>query len=422
MSWCRRTQWLVMALAAVVAMTAATAVWARPLADSVILFIGDGMGPAHIALAREAAGGEPLAMERMPYSGLVTTRSAGDRVTDSAAAATALATGNKTNNGMIAVAPDGHRLPTILERCQNAHKSTGLATTDSIYGATPASFAAHVSDRGERAEIARQLAASRVQVMLGFGRGEFLPKSAGGGRDDGRDLIAELRKAGYEVVSTKEELAASERHMVAGLFDGSAPTLPEMVEAALPKLAINADGFLLMAEGAPIDWTSHDNDPAGMVREVWELDAAVRATLDFARRRGRTLVLVTADHETGGLQIDRPERGAALGGVKASASEMAGHLNQDRTNVAQVLAEFGGLEDPTQAEVEKIKAAEDAASAISAVLGDRAGVVWASQGHTATMVKVFAYGPGAERFTGEMDNTDIPKRIAEVLGIGPFPE
>ena len=396
---------------------------AAPVADSAILLIGDGMGSVQIELAREAAGGAPLAMERMPFSGIMTTHAADRAVTDSAAAGTALATGRKTNNGMIGVSPAGERLETILERCRRAHKSTGIITTDSLHGATPASFAAHAESRGMRSEIAEQLSASGVQVMLGFWRGWFLPESAGGSREDDKDLLAAMRRSGYGVVFTKDELAGAKEQRLVGLFDDGeqAPSMAEMVTAALDRLSVNADGFFLAVEGARIDWKCHGSDPAGAVLDTWEFDEAIAAALDRAHRRGRTLVVVTADHETGGLSMDKPSLASSLGAVTLSSDALAAKLNSDRTNVAEVLAAHAGLSELTPAEVEEVEQAEEPEAAIAALLSKRAGVSWGTTGHTATPVRVLAYGPGAERFTGEMDNTDISKRIAEVLGLGSFP-
>jgi alkaline phosphatase len=323
-------------------------------ADSAILLIGDGMGPLQIHLARKASGGEPLAMERTPFSGTLTTHSADSDVTDSAAAGTALATGRKTNNGMVGVAPDGRHLETILERARAAGRSTGIITTDALHGATPASFAAHVESRGEREKIAAQIAASGVDVMLGFWKGWFLPKSAGGEREDGRDLVAEMRGAGYEVVFTGDELRQAKGNRIVGLFeDDTGPTPAEMVSAALARLGKNPKGFFLVVEEARIDWECHDHKLEAAIERVGLLDAAVVTALDFARDDGSTLVVVTADHETGGLT---PEGKFTTGG------------------------------------------------------------------HTDTPVRVLAFGPRAQRFTGQIDNTDVPRRIAEVVGLGSFPE
>jgi len=410
------------ALLAAITLAGAPLASAAPLANSAILFIGDGMGPLHIELTRVALGGEPLAMEKTPFSGSVTTHSADRAVTDSAAAGTALATGRKTNNGMVGVSPDGKSLVNLLDRARAAHKSAGIATTDALYGATPASFAAHVSSRGEKEKIAEQLAGSRVEVMLGFGKGAFLPKSAGGSREDDKDLVAEMRDAGYQVAFTRTEMGEVKKSHLVGLFGGAEePTLAEMVEAAIARLSPNGDGFVLVVEGARIDWRAHDSDPAGVIVETRALDEAVAVALDYARAKGRTLVLVTADHETGGLGIASPGRMPILRGVQCSSGQIARRLAEERSDIRQVVAACTGIGDLTEAEVGRIKEDKDPAAAIAAVLSARAGVAWRTTGHTDTPVRVFAFGPGADRFTGSMDNTDIPGRIAEVLGIKALP-
>lgn len=412
-----RRSWLSVLLVGLVALTGIAA-WARPAADSAILFIGDGMGPVQIALGRAAAGGELLALERMPYSGLATTLSLGDEVTDSAAASTALATGHKTADGMLSTLADGRRLETILERCRKAGKSVGIISNDALYGATPAGFAVHVQSRGERSEIAAQMARSGALVMMGFGKEEFLPQAAGGTRKDGKDLVAGLRRGGYEVVFTREELGRARRSPLVGLFDDeTGPTLAQMVKAAISRLARDDSGFFLIVEQARVDWK--EGDSSGVALDVVALDQAVQVALDYARRRGRTLVVVTADHETGDLKIEQPARLSMLSKVKASAAEISDRLNPDRSNIGEVMRAQAGLSDLAEAEVSKIKQAQDAAEAVAAVISQRAGIKWGS-GHTATPVKVFAFGPRAEHFTGEMDNTDIPKRMAAALGLRGF--
>lgn len=395
---------------------------AAPLADSAILFIGDGMGPGHIQVARAASGGDRLAMETLPFSGFATTHPANGDVTDSAAAGTALATGHKTNNGMIGMTPDGRRLTTILERAQAMYKATGIITTDALWGATPASFAAHVDSRGKSAEIAAQMAASGAEVMMGFWKDQLLPTSAGGKRTDGRDLIAEMQKAGYQVVYTKDELAAARGDKLVGLFDDGeqAPSLFDMVAAALERLSRNPRGFFLMVEGARIDWFSHDNDPAGAVLDVRELDAAVSKATQFVRQRGKTLVVVTADHETGGLTVMDGSKLKALAGVTMPSSDMAAKLSKERDNVGEVLRLGAGITDVTAAEADNVRKAADPSAAVAQVISARSGLVWSTGGHTATRVRVFAFGPGAQRFSGDLDNTDIPKRTADSIGAGPL--
>ena len=396
---------------------------ARPQADSVILLIGDGMGPGQIEMTRGALG-RPLEMERMDFSGVMATRSLGGKVTDSAAAATAMYTGHKVTNGVMSLSTDGKPLETIAERCLIRHKTVGVITTDALWGATPGALLAHTRSRGERSEIARQMAESRAQVMCGYWTSEFLPKSADGKREDGKDLIAWLRNAGYQVVYTRDQLKEAQKQKLVGLFDDGdqAPTLADIVSAALDRLGTNASGFFVMVEGARVDWAGHDSDPLGVFAETRDFDQAVGEAMRFARKRGRTLVLVTADHETGGLQVEAPARLPVLTRAKGTLSQIASHLNADRTNVQQVMRDYAGIEDLKPKEIAQIKQDKDPAQAIAAVISAHAGVKWTEDGdHTATPVRVFAFGPGAERFTGEMDNTDLPKRIADILGIGPFP-
>ncbi len=396
---------------------------AQPPADSAILLIGDGMGPVHVKIAHTIAG-QPLEMEKMPVSGLATNPPAEGSVTDSAAAATALATGRKTKNGMLGVAPDGQRLENIMERARALGKSTGVITTDSLTGATPAGFSAHIDSRGKRAEIALQVARSGSEVMLGFWKGDFLPKADGGEREDERDLIAEMKKAGYQVVYTKTQLKAATDKRIAGFFDDGpeAPQLSEMVVKALSILSQNPKGFVLMVESARIDWSSHENELVGAVRATFELDGAVKTAVEFAQEQDHTLVVTTADHETGRPRIDDASKLSLMRDLKTEPAEIAKHLNQDRTNIGQLMREYAGISNLTEAEVNEIRKASDAAAGIAKVISTRAGVSWHVTGHTENPVPVFAFGPGADRFSGEMDNTDIPKRIAAVIGLGAFPK
>jgi len=399
-------------------LVAPIAAQAGPEAKSAILFIGDGMGSAHILLGRAASGADLLAMERMPFSGLVTTLSADGEVTDSAAAATALATGHRTRNGMLGLLPDGRRLETIFERCRRAGKGVGIVTNDALYGATPAAFVVHVPDRGMRLEIIEQVLDSGALVMMGWG--EFAPAPSPDTLESERasDFVGELRRRGYEVVSTRDELERAKRARLAGLFEHDrAPDLPSMVKAALARLDRDPDGFFLVVEHASIDWRGHEADASGVALAVFELDRAVELAVDYARHRGQTLVIVTADHETGGLRIEEPGRLGLLRQVKAAAGEIALQFNQDRSNAGAVLREMAGFTDLTEEEMQVIRSYPEGLSAVGQIVGRRAGVSWAA-GHTATPVKVFAFGPGARRFAGRIDNTDIPKRIAGALGLG----
>lgn len=339
---------------------------------NVILMIGDGMGFAQVTLARISLpdGSTSLSMDSMKYGGFVKTHSANATVTDSAAAGTALATGHKTNNGMISTLPDGTVVQTILEAAQAKKKAVGLVTTVTITHATPAVFGSHVDARADEAGIAPQYLDRRIDVLMGGGRYYFMPKSQEGSkRTDERDLLAEARRLGYSVTNTPEEMHPVKRGKLLGLFELSSlsatapnPPLAEMTGKAIELLAQDGDGFFLMVEGGQIDWQAHDNNQAGTVRHTMDFDAAVGRALEFARRRGDTLVIVTADHETGGLTIIYPDKDS----------------------------------------------------------GDKFKCAWSTKGHSGCNVPLLADGPGAEMFSGVLDNTDIPKMIAKLWGIPNF--
>ena len=342
---------------------------------NVILCIGDGMGLSQVAVSRLKVAGRhgKLHMERMPVAGLVRTHSGNSLVTDSAASGTALASGVKTHNGMIGMTPDERVHVTIMEMAHAKGMATGLVVTSSITHATPACFAAHVPSRKMETQIAEQLIAGGVNVLLGGGREFFLPQSApGSARKDDRNLIAEAEAAGYTVVETVAQLRSARHRRVLGLFQLEAltteppePTLAQLTRHAigiLKQRPLGTKGFFLMVEGSQIDWACHDNDLDAMVRQTLLFDQAVEAAIDFAMRDRRTLVIVTADHETGGLTFTDTNDGP----------------------------------DPK--------------------------VNWSTKGHSGTPVPIYAFGPGAERFEGVCDNTEIPRRIAQLLDLRPFPQ
>jgi alkaline phosphatase len=294
---------------------------------AVILLIGDGMGEAHRTAARWSAVGQSgtLAMDDMPVVGWSRTASADHLVTDSAAAATALASGVKTNNGMIGQDPAGNPLTTILERAQARGMAVGLVTTVQMAHATPAAFAAHVPDRNMMTEIASQMLATEVDVLLGGGEDEFLPEGVAGcypepgERADGRDLIAEATTSGYAYVCDAANLAAidpASTPKLLGLFADEgmtrpfAPSLAEMTEKAIDILSQDPDGFFLMVEGGQIDWASHDNDATNVISDTAGFDEAVAVVQTYASSAPDTLVIVTADHETGGMSADLTSSGS----------------------------------------------------------------------------------------------------------------
>jgi alkaline phosphatase len=350
--------------------------------DNVIFCIGDGMGLSQVALARVKAAGldGKLCMERLPVTGLVRTHSTDSAVTDSAAAGTALASGVKTKNGMIGMTPDEQSYCTILEAAKEKGMATGLVVTSTISHATPACFASHVKSRKTEDKIAEQLIANRVNVLFGGGKKFFLPKSAPkSGRKDDIDLLAAAKEAGYEYVETAEAMQSLHGSYALGLFqlEGLKTVPPEPNLASLtykaiellrrvkPDSAKDKAGFFLMVEGSQIDWECHANRANGSVRQTLLFDQAVQVAVDFALQNGHTLVIVTADHETGGLTL--------IG---------------------------GGNEDKPDAKLT---------------------VRWSTKGHSGVPVAIYTMGPGAAQFAGVQDNTEIPKKIAQLLGIKPFP-
>lgn len=265
-------------------------------AKYVILFIGDGMGKAQVQAGRYFvnAGTAPLSFERFPHTGEVTTYSASSDVTDSAAAATAMATGHKVNNGVIAVADPGDQsdLQTVLELRKRRGQATGLVTIhDVISSATPAGFGAHALNRASTTEIEEDLiGGSRPNILFGDGR-PMLP-------------LSQFTAAGYAYVEDEDPRAAVKAdpmERLLGAFQPDATDLATRTQAALEILEEDPEGFFLMVEQAGTDKAGHAADLSAAVKAVAELDAAVKVAVAWAEQRSNSLIVVTADHETGGL-------------------------------------------------------------------------------------------------------------------------
>lgn len=360
------------ALIILLIMLLAVSVGAAQSPKNVILMIGDGMGVAQVTLARLSLleQGSALKMESMPRIAIVKTQSTDSLITDSAAAGTALATGFKTNNGMISTLPNGIPVETILEAASKMGKSTGLVTTTTITHATPASFGSHVGSRGDEADIAPQYIKNKVDVLMGGGRAYFIPKSDKGSlRPDERNLLSDAEKSGYNIAFTRDAMLRAKSGKLIGLFEMGAlttnapePTLAEMTQKSLDLLSADKDGFFLMVEGGQIDWACHSNDAPGAIKQTIDFDNAIGKVLDFVSTHKDTLVVVTADHETGGLCIVYPEKDSRL----------------------------------------------------------RYATKWTTTGHSACNVPLFAQGRGSETFDGIMDNTDVPKKIAQLWKIKEF--
>ena len=290
-------------------------------AKSIILFIGDGMGAEQRKAGRWDSVGQSgqLAMDSLPFQGWLQTASADNPITDSAAGATAMATGVKTNNGHISVDPGEAILETILEIAEARGMATGLVTTVQVSHATPAAFAAHVPDRYMMTEIALQMIESGVDVLLGGGEDEFLPPTetgcyhgVSGKRSDGRNLITEAQSAGFTYVCDATGLTGVNTlttDQLLGLFADEGmprpftPSLVAMTEVAMEILGRDPEGFFLMVEGGQIDWAAHGSDGLNIIGDVIGFDNAVQAGLDYAALQPDTLIIIAADHETGGMSV-----------------------------------------------------------------------------------------------------------------------
>lgn len=416
-----------------------------PARPSVIFFIGDGMGMSQVTLGRIAAQarGEPYHFDRFRTIGLAGTRSANWVVTDSAASATALASGFKTNNQAIGVDPEGKPLKTILEVAHEAGLATGLVTTTRITHATPASFVAHVQDRDEEGPIAAQMVATAKlgypEVLIG-----------GGSRLFPAEHQAALRDAGYTVVLEPADLAAAKGPKLAALLAGSHlpyaierpeghPSLADLTRKAVEVLSMKGGPFFLMVEGGRIDHACHEHDAATCAFDQLDFDQAVGWAFSQATERADLLVVVTADHATGDLGIAETVQLDKLMAVKASAEALtrqavdAGDADQAQAFVDRVKAATG-IEltpDETRA-IWSGKGSYFARTKLGHLVSSRYGVEFYpvelqeaqhtnTHGHDGAMVGVFAVGAGASRFAGVYENTEIPRKIAQIMEL-PLPE
>ncbi|MFQ6088816.1 MAG: alkaline phosphatase [Candidatus Methanofastidiosia archaeon] len=389
---------------------------------SVILMIGDGMGDAHLRMASLYSGKE-LFIDTLPILSKVKTNSFDSEITDSAAAATAMATGYKTNNNMISMSSDGTPLKTILELAKEKGKSTGLVTTTRITHATPAAFAAHNVSRYNEEEILKDYLENEVDVLFGGGLEYFLS----GERKDGIDYLEKFREKGYEVLRTRNELLSADTSQDAkllGLFakshmsyvfeNSSQPTLSEMTKVALERLSKDEDGFLLMIEGGRIDHASHENDALKAIEEILAFDEAVGVAIEFAKSERDVLLIVTADHETGGLELGDGNL-QVLRGLRENLSELSKKIMKNPYDLDELIASYLGIYDLTIEEREMLK--NPTKATLKKFIEKRASISWSSDYHTSKPISLKAFGPSSELFSSELDNTDIAKLIMEALGL-----
>jgi len=318
---------------------------------NIIYLIGDGMGFGQIStlIMEHAVNGETCTssqVDRIQHMGMATTYSANSKVTDSAAGGTALATGEKTNNGTVGLNPSGDTLTSVLADAREMGKSTGIVVNTSILDATPAAFYAHVPQRSQWEDIAVQLTRTGYDLLIGDGLKYFNQ------RTDSLDLTEIFTANGYVFYDSTDVLTVSQpADKLLALADFK-EVLPQTVEKALSWLGQkeNPEGFFLMIEEARIDGHGHNNDVRGLIDEMEIMDKVMKVVLDYADAHPETLVIITADHETGGVNMGYDGR-----------------------------------------------------------------PFFSTKGHSGTVVPVFAYGPGAENFTGLMDNTGIPERLRSLM-------
>lgn len=374
----RNKVWASLSLALVIMVLFSIPARTEAPVKNVILMIGDGMGINQITAARislEEGAYSKLNLDTMPYTGFSINFASNNLVTDSAAAATALATGFRTDTGRLATLPDGTPVQSIMLRAKQRGLGTGIVATVKITDATPAAFLVNADSRSFERAIAEAMLKTQTDVLLGggadaFGINPFTREPRA------RSLMNQALEDGYTYVYDREGLLNLEITpglKLIGLFMGGdmsfeitrfsiEPSIVEMTQRALEVVSQNPKGFFLMVEGSRIDRAGHSNSPREMIGDLLAFDQAVGVALDYAKTHPETLVVVTADHETGGFGIT------------------SGYPSGDTVN-------YG----------------------------------WLSTGHTGAMVPIYAFGSGAERFSGTLQITEIPVKIAELMEITDFP-
>jgi alkaline phosphatase len=441
-------------------------------AKYVFYFIGDGMGvnivnatEAYLSAMNGERGSVSLLMTQFPVASMSTTYSADSDVTDSAAAGTALATGKKTKNGYLGVDPDYAPLETIAEKAKKAGIKVGIASTVPVNHATPAAFYGHQKNRSMYYEISRDLIRSGFDFFGGAGlynRDVFYDKTAA------PDIYPFIEQAGYRVAKGYEDFKADggkakKVMLVQKNWEeaGGIPyaidrtdddlTLRQITEAAVDVLTRdNRNGFFLMLEGGRIDWAAHANDAASVIKEVIDMDEAIKVAYEFYKKHPKeTLIVITADHDTGGITAGRGQLNiAALRHQKQSQDELTKRLSELRVSengivsweeVKDLLTATMGFWKEIPLDWEQEKKLRDAyeetiaknrevtdhnlyannsllAAKAKEVMNEVAYLGWATTSHSGDFVPVYAIGAGQHLFMQQMDNTDIPAKIIKAAG------
>ena len=429
--------------------------WAKDYgtAKNIIMMIPDGMSVEALTTARWMNEGKSFTMDEMA-TGLVRTHNANTPIADSAPAATAYATGVKSESPYIATYPSAAGMPgaetwearrakmplaTILEGAQTLGKSTGLVVTSNIQHATPAAFSAHYPDRNNYEVLAEHQVYQNMDVVLGAGS-RYLQAEK---RADGEDLVSVLKNKGYDYLTTRTELLQSNAPKIWGMFAPKAmsydldrdlqqePSLAEMTEKALQILAQNPQGFFLMVEGSQIDWAAHANEPVALVHDIWAFDRAVAVAKEFADRHPDTVVIVVADHGTGGVTFGQKDISKGydkapltsfariVPQARVTEKRVAEELNSERTNIQTLLSDHFGITDLSPAEVEEIRQAKEPSTAIGHAISKRSHIGWTTLGHVGGDVALYCYAPSpnAKILTGTVQNRDIGAYMADLFDL-----
>ena len=418
----------------------------------IFLFIGDGMSFPQRMIAEEFSkqtGRGVLAMNTLPVHATTRTASANALITDSAAAGTAIACGSKTNNYVIGLAPDGKRLTSVAEIAREKGKKVGIISTVNINHATPASFYGHRSNRSQYYDLGLDLVASGFDF---FGGGGIIHCNKGN-----KSILDLAAAAGYKVVEGRKGLnsmtsgskyiaLANGRENPMSYFvsrrdSKTIPALPEIVAKAI-EILDNRNGFFIMTEGGAIDWAGHANEAAANIHDILEFDAAIKVALKFYRKHpGETLIIVTGDHETGGMTMGFAGSGNYMNlklfdDHTASIADFQNQLKKMRKNnpglqfddVKPLMSKCFGFKfknytsgDKQGISVKELTALKKAFAAkrlsreVSNVINRKAGIGWASGAHTALPVLTTSIGCKSEKFSGFIENTDIANTLKSLL-------
>ena len=430
---------------------------------NIIIMFADGAAPTQWDFGRYSS----KVLRQQPFAttdrvfregavGLLVTGSNDAYVTDSAAAASAMATGFKAANGVVSIAPDGRLMRTVMEAAKAKSKRIGWVTTATLYDATPAAFSVHAKSRNDFEALVNQYLALEPDVLMGGGADYFLPVGVPGGkRRDGKDVIAAFRAKGYELVRNTAQLRSAAGAKLLGLFadefmdfeidrdPAKEPTTAEMAAAALNALSKDAsNGFVLLIENENVDTAGHANDAASLMRALWAFDDAVKVALEFQRGSPDTLVIVAGDHETGGFSPTEVPKGVTSASNADGIYKGNAQLRMlDRISTSFITASEKMSNNPSGGLLDELLSTHfpgfrldpdlrelilkqppygrnykyGVQNALGRMVARQTGFNWGTWAHTSEPVLIGAMGPGANLFRGYQDNTEFGKHLHRLI-------